>query len=157
MATGNTVVQTARHFVREDRRKAAAALTPGQLLEIDSNGDWALHSTAGGPSQKAVAMENDLAGEGIDTDIASGDLAPVAILQSGALFVGRLDNASANVVAGDPIESNGNGNVRKHVPQNLDLGGTGTVDIRVDQIIGYADEDVNSPASGSSKLQIRAA
>jgi len=152
MATENTIVLTKAYAVFEDRRKAGAAISPGALLEIDANDDFIPHSEAGGNATPVFARENSLLGKGLDADIVSGDQVPAAYMQAGGLVVGRLDASSTDAAAGDPLESAGNGNLRVHIPQ-VDLGAG--EDVNVSQIVGYAEEDLAAPASGSSFIRLR--
>lgn len=99
------------NFRRDDKRVAAVALTPGELVEIDSAGKYAPHGTAKGFAQRAFVLENELAGEGIEIDIAVANQVPVNIFSADALVLAFLA-ISQTIAVGDKLESAGNGNLR---------------------------------------------
>lgn len=100
-------------YVRDDTRDAAEILTPGELASINASGDVAAHAVAGGEARPvAFVLENELAGEGIDTDIAAGDQAPIGYFQPGSMVNALLDNTSGNASPGDLLESVGDGSLR---------------------------------------------
>lgn len=92
---------------------ANAAITPGMLVERMSTGKVRKHATAGGNSQRAFAIENDLEGEEVETDIDSGDICRFKICQRGN-EVYAWATTSQTLNAGDAVESAGNGFLRKH-------------------------------------------
>lgn len=135
---------------------ADGAVTPGDLLEIDANAtDVSVFSTAGGNAQPLFALENDLEGEDIDTDYADGDTVQVGHFGSGAVVYAWLDNSSGNANKGDPLEAHDDGSLVVHTPQAVDEGGTATYTVNLDAVVGYADEDVSSPASGQVRIRVR--
>lgn len=157
MPANEKTIPLSGQYVRQDRRVAAATLTPGELVEIDADDKWAAHSSAGGNAMPAFVLENELAGEGIDTDISADDQAPVGIFNTGAIVLAKLDSSSSNIVAGDPLESAGNGALKKHTPQAVDEGSTATYNINTDQIVAYAMDDETSPGSGTINIRVRIA
>lgn len=129
----------------------AAVITPGEILEFDSNGDVQQHSTVGGNFLPMVAVEEDMLGNEIGDTYASGDRVQIAVLGKGNIFNGLL-NLGENVSKGDPLESNGDGTLRAHTPDAVDsnqelAGGT---TIYHQGIVGYAWEDVDNSAGSSS-------
>jgi len=62
---------------------AGAAITPGELLTMNSSGQVIAHNAAAGIASKWFAIENDIIGGSIDDDIASGDICQYAACKSG--------------------------------------------------------------------------
>ncbi len=93
---------------------ASEAITPGMLVErFNSAGVIRIrkHATAGGNTSRLVATEMTMLNKGIDDACAANDLIEVSALQPGAaawMFIG-----SDTIVAGDKLESAGNGLLRK--------------------------------------------
>ena len=93
-------------FLRKEG-EASAAITPGDLVEFGGANDIDVHGVAAGIARKAFALENDLVGDGIDDNYASGDTVQYGIFQPGAEVYAWLaygENASigsALVSAGD--------------------------------------------------------
>ena len=151
----NTIMLN-EHFVEENRHVAEVAITPGELVDYnaDPKRDIIPHATAGDKAAAWFAMENELAGEGIEVDYAVGDQVKVGMAQAGCKVFAFLDFSSLATVQGSFLESAGNGNLRVHVPQVE--GGTGSIDpIRVGQIIAKAEQIIASPATGRSRIEIR--
>jgi hypothetical protein len=96
---------------------AAAALYPGQLLELTSSGTVQKHSGAGKTALPMFAVEDELQGKGITEAYAAGDVVQCWIPGRGDEVYVKLADAE-NVVIGDRLESNGLGFVRKVVRSN---------------------------------------
>lgn len=92
--------------------KAAEAITPGHLVNFDSNGDLVKHATAGGDAMPAFAMEREEAGQDIDTAYAIDDVVKVGVFYTGC-HVNAIIASGVSVVKGDFMESAGNGTLRK--------------------------------------------
>lgn len=107
MSTEKTIALST-HFVREDRRVAAVIVTPGELVIIDSAGKVTPHATAAGLGAAVFVLENELAGEGIEVDIAVGDQVPIGYFQKGA-FVNAFLKDGETIAIGDLLESDGAG------------------------------------------------
>ena len=76
---------------------AHEAITPGCLIQLNSDAEIALMATDEGVIEVAVAIENALAGKTIDDACSSGDRIRYAILQRGAvayMFLKAGENAS---------------------------------------------------------------
>jgi hypothetical protein len=83
------------------------------------------HSTAAGPAAKLFALEQEYLGEGITTSYASGDQVILGIFHSGDEVYAKLAANAPAIVAGDLLESAGDGTLRKVLTTNLvDLTGT---------------------------------
>lgn len=88
---------------------AASAITPGDLVELNSSGAVLRHNSAGariGP--RYVAVENDIAGDDITHDYATGEVVQVHSARPGEVLLMRL-GAGSSVAIGDFLQSNGAG------------------------------------------------
>ena len=94
---------------------AAAAITPGMLVEINSNGKVQAHSTAGGNAAPMFAIEVELQGNGISDDFAAVDRVQVWSPGRGDMVYAMLADGE-NVSIGDYLESDGNGKLQAHSP-----------------------------------------
>lgn len=95
-------------------KDAAAAITPGHILEQTSLDKFQVHSSAGqNVTPLIVALEDELQGNGIDDAYATNNKVQAWYPQSGEEFYGILKDGQ-NVAIGDELESNGDGTLRKH-------------------------------------------
>ena len=153
MSTERTIALSGQ-FVRDDTRVAAAAITPGELVEVNSAGAVAAHSTAAGVAAGGFAFENELLGKGIDTDIAAGDQVPVGYFHSGAIVNAFLD-VSQTIAAGDALESAGNGNLQARTP--FSQSGTSPFAVIPEgHTVGFAEEAVTTTAA-RLRIKVRVA
>lgn len=132
---------------------AAAAITPGELIEKDASGQFQAHSTAGGNVIPRIAIEESYIGNDIDTDYASGDQVRYNFGQPGEeyyMFLAAGENASD----GDLLESDGAGALQVHTPQAVDEGGTATYDIYTNEAHFVAAEDKDN-SGGTSRVRIK--
>lgn len=90
---------------------ASSAITPGHLVEFGGSADLRVHSTVGGPARKAVALENDLIGKGIDDAYAANDRVRYGIMKPGS-EVNMLLLTGESCSKGDFLESAGNGTLQ---------------------------------------------
>lgn len=133
--------------VHRGEKLAAAAVTPGELLELDGSGDVQAHSTSGGSvGSKRVALESphvDNPGtDSIDTDYASGDVVYFAHGLPGEVYYMWLAG-SQNVSEGDLLMSDGNGALTA-------LSGT-----TIRSVVAEAAED-NDNSTNGSRVRLRA-
>lgn len=144
---------------------AASAITPGELIEVTSANTVQAHSSAGQNILQMVALEDELQGKSITDDYAAADPVQCWVTQRGEIAYLIL-NDGENVVIGDFLESAGNGNVQKHVPdfETGDSSGVANVTVYSNQIVGVAVEAVNLSASsgaessalqGSQRIKVR--
>lgn len=136
----NTVILKNYASVREEY-VAAAAITPGMLIEYTSAGKVQAHSTAGGNALKMIAVEDEFQGKEIGDAYAANDLVQCWIAQRGDQAQMLLKNGE-DITKGDLLESAGNGYVQKHTSDE------GSAPILPGQIIGEALESLD--LSGSS-------
>jgi len=144
---------------------AAAAITPGQLLERASATTVQRHSVSGGDAQKMFAMEDDLQGKEISQDYATGNVVMFAYCLPGTEINAILENDTAAVSVGDPLMSAGNGNLRKHTAAASNSDGAfdeGGETVYSEPIVAWAMEALDlSDSSGadpaSARIQVEVA
>jgi hypothetical protein len=132
---------------------AAAAITPGQLLELTSSETVQAHSSAGQNAPKYFALEDELQGNGIDDAYASGDKVQVWSCVPGEEVYAILADGE-NVAIGDLLESNGAGYLQAHVAdtESFESAETGSITVYPLQIVGQALEalDLSDSSGGES-------
>lgn len=121
---------------------AAEILKPGHVLMLTSAKKVQKHNAASGNVLMMVGIEDALQGKGITDDFAVGDVVRVWIPQRGDVVRLRLKDGQT-VVAGDWVESAGDGTVQKY-------GVDSTGDYFPAQLIGQVLEPVDM--SGSSAV-----
>ena len=92
---------------------AAGTITPGMLVERDSDGEVQAHSTAAGNALPMFALEDSLQGNDIDTDYSADDPVQVWVPLRGDQVYAILADGNS-VTAGDWLESDGNGYLQSH-------------------------------------------
>jgi hypothetical protein len=128
-------------------KEADAAVTPGMLLELNSDDEVLAHATAGGNVVPIMfALEDELQGRGIDTDYTAGDQVQVWIPYRGDI-VNALLADDQDITRGNFLESNGEGRLQLHVADPGDST-TGTVQ---NAIVGVATETVSSGLGSGSE------
>jgi len=105
-------IKLKNYLQHQEEYVAAAAITPGMLLEITSAGKVQAHSLAGRTQGGLFAVEDDLQGKTISEAYAAADQVQVWVAMRGDIVYARL-NDGENVIIGDSLESAGNGNLRK--------------------------------------------
>lgn len=95
---------------------ADEAITPGALIELNSDGKLQNHATAGGDVLPMFAFEDELQGKDIDEDYASDDPIKVWIPQRGDQVYAILEDGE-NINTGDFLESAGNGNLQAYTKE----------------------------------------
>lgn len=117
-----SVILQGHPIINEDGT-ASAAITPGYLVQGVTS--IAPHSTGGGNAARAIALERDELGTGIDSTYAGtntgtgspnyaiGDVVKIGVFAPGQRFVGYIASGQ-NVTAGDFLESAGDGTFREH-------------------------------------------
>lgn len=139
----DNMIQLKGEFIRKEL-PAAAAITPGHLVERDSSNEFAVHSDAAGLHGSAFAVENELEGNTILDDYVAGERVQVNYQVKGNEVMALLspDLAGTPVVIGDFLESNGDGDLRL-------MSGTDQ------QPVGVALEAVDLTASGDVSTPIK--
>lgn len=146
----------ARRTIRE--LLAASVISPGMLLERSSATQFDVHGVAAGNAQKIFALENVANAEGLADDYASGETVRGVYAQSGDEVYSVVAAMASAIVVGDPLESAGDGTLRKHTPQAVDEGGAATYNVIADSVVAYAQEAVdNSAASAVARIRVEVA
>lgn len=142
MADKNTVILK-RYSAIQNEYAAAAAITPGMLVELTSAGTVQAHSNAGQPCAKQFAIEDALQGKEIDDAFATGDVVRVWTAQSGdEVYAILADGENASI--GSFLESDGDGALRVYAADSA-----GAVEYPA-SIVGVCIEAVNlSDSSGA--------
>jgi len=92
-------------------RKANAAITPGDLVEIMSTGNLRRHATMGAAAQRAFALEQDLIGRGVDDNYAANEQARYGVFLPGSEVYAWLQ-INESCAIGDFLESDGTGKLQ---------------------------------------------
>lgn len=124
---------------------ANAAITPGMLIEKLSNGKVRAHGSAGCDAQRAFAVEDDLQGKEISEAYSSANVVLYKVFQRGNEVYARL-TTSQTINIGDWLESNGDGNLRKHASDSA-----GVIEYP-EGIVGIAMESVVTTSSVANIL-----
>lgn len=93
---------------------ANGAVSPGHLVELDSNSKVKVHATAGGWAELAFAVEDSLQGDDVTDSYADGDLVQYNIQKRGNIVWCRIKNGES-VSVGDKLVSAGNGEMQEFV------------------------------------------
>jgi hypothetical protein len=136
----NTIKLKDMLHIREEY-KAASAVTPGMLLELNGSSKVQAHSSAGQNILPMVAYEDELQGKTIDEDYAADDPVQCWVPTRGDKAYLILADGQ-NITQGDFLESDGNGYVQKHEADSAGVVEYGH------PIVGVALEDLD--LSGSS-------
>jgi hypothetical protein len=104
----NTVISEGSYT--PDERLAAGAITPGELIEVDSNGEFQRQSSAGEIApDMCVAREHEFEPDNtIDTDYAADEPVSAAWVHRGAAWRAMIE-ANENVSVGDELVPSGSG------------------------------------------------
>lgn len=94
--------------------EAGGTITPGDLLNLNSSAAVIRHATAGRAHARMVAVENDIGGDEITDDYASGEIVQVNACRPGDTVFMRLDTAQT-ITIGEFLESSGDGSLRAFV------------------------------------------
>ena len=122
--SNNTIILKGCGIRKE--RTANASITPGHLVEVMSTGKLRVHATAGGHAQKEFAVENDLIGDGISTAYAAAAQVQYEVMERGAEVYALIANGQT-IAIGDPLESAGNGELRKYTHDSAGLDTTNNI------------------------------
>lgn len=129
---------------------AAGTIKPGHLLQLESDGDVAIHAVAADNAPAYFALENDLKGDTIDDAYASGDIVQYIHAARGAEIYAWVAAAAAAIVKGDYLESDGAGGLKKVATD------AATDDTQRVSVVAMAVEAVDNSAGGSpARIRVR--
>lgn len=148
----HTIILKDPEKVTYDEAVAAGTITPGDLVEKDTNGKVVRHATADGATIPMFALEEGWstgAGAAIDTDYASLDTVQLGVCARGVVVNAWVAAAASAIVIDDPLGSDGAGGLKKITV------GAGTLE---GALIGYADVALDNSGGGSrARLRVRVA
>lgn len=136
---------------------ANAAITPGELIEIMSTGKVRAHSTARGKAEKMFAIENELEGEGINTDYDADAQVQARIFRPGDEVLALLAQGETAVI-GSWLVSNGDGTLKVWTDygESFEVGGSSAAPLSVDmpnplEVVGVAMEALDLEGSSGEE------
>lgn len=128
---------------RQEEARAAGVIKPGQLLELNVDGDVIPHDTPLGDAERAFALEDALQGRTIADDYASGELVSYVIANRGDVVYGWLTVGEVTTI-GSFLCSDGSGNLMVRDES----------DVAID-LIAVALEAIDNSESGDNNARIR--
>lgn len=130
---------------RLEEAVAAGTITPGHLLEVNSDGKVIVHNSEGAYAERLFAVEDALQGNEIDDDYSAADLVQYHVVDPGAEVYAYIQ-AGQDIDIGDLLISGGDGTL---IENGQELSTT-----TVQQIIAVAMEAVDLTASGAVDTRI---
>jgi hypothetical protein len=111
MAKRTVVLLGNEHVIQNEDDKAAAAITPGMLVNFDGSGNLVPHATVTAvPVAKTFALEREEGGQDFDVPYAIGETVKVGHLRSGIRIAAIIGVVNAS--KGSMLESDGTGKLR---------------------------------------------
>jgi len=142
----NTIILKGKG-IRKERPAAAAGIRPGDLLEIDSTGDYAVHSgSALTVGAKTFAIENELAGKEITDNYLVDEQVLVEACVPGQEVYAWLKDGEVAVI-GSRLDSQGDGNLKL-----VDVSAA-TADTARNSVVAIALEAV-SPVGADGRIKV---
>lgn len=149
----SNLIKIAGEGVVIEDHNAAAAITPGMLIERISAGTVQKHGTAKGVAISLWALDRPELNKAITDDYATGDEVKAFHAYPGCIINALLKNGE-NVAIGDKLVSDGAGGLQKYVaPQDTAAGG-GAVDIPQHQIVATALAALNNTSGAQARLLV---
>lgn len=102
----------AKGSFQQDEALAAGTITPGMLMEMDSDAAMVVHNTEGAIAERIFAAEDALQGKTVTDDYSATDLVTY-IMPSKGSSVNALLEAGVSYDEGDILISAGNGLLMK--------------------------------------------
>lgn len=139
MSTPKTIILKGEPIQKE--ALAHETLTPGELVQFDAtSGKLKKHATANGNAPKYWVVEEDFVGDDIDATYLVNESTQYIVAHTGD-EVYAWCGTSQTIKKGDPLCSDGAGNLVKHTAQAVAESGSATYTIYVNAIVAYAAED----------------
>lgn len=137
----NTIVVKG-HGIRKERN-AAGTISPGHFVAVDASGTLVVHGTADANASKAIAVENEVFGRGIDNNYVAGDMVLYEVLVPGSEVKAIVAVGTAAITVGDYLSSAGDGTVKPVAAS------AATSQAQRAGIIGVALESVDNSVGGA--------
>lgn len=129
-------------------RNAAEEFYPGQILRINSDGEFIKHDAAGGPVVPfIVAKEDSIQGNGVDVAYTAEEMAAAWVVKTGDLVNVRVKDGE-NILVGNKVESDGSGNIQNYVEDSFS--GEEAVSVKPMNILGVAESACNMSDSSAA-------
>ena len=112
MGAGNKTITLKGSGISEEKY-AAAAVSPGDLVELTSADKFQRHSESGGNAVRRFAIEDKLQGNEITEAYAIGETVFARAFSNGER-VNAILAINQTIVIGDKLESNGGRKLRKY-------------------------------------------
>lgn len=153
MAERTIFLKNERGILRQEGI-ADAAIVPGMLVQLSSDGKYDPHGTAKGFAHPEFAFEQELVdGADVDTAYAQNDRLYTGVCAPGVEVYALVAASAAAIVKGDYLESAGDGTLRKKTA--FSQLGSGTYAVTTEgHVVARAQEDVDNSANGASRARI---
>jgi len=141
----------------QKEKVAAGTITPGDLIERTSAGKVQRHSTKGGDAFPIMfAIEDSLQGNEIGDNYSTGDQVQFVCPRPGDEIYAYLAQGE-NVSIGDPLESDGDGKLRKHTTKTVAASSAQELSetIYSQPVVGIALEALDLSTSADSDTRIK--
>ena len=125
---------------------AAAAIIPGELIELNTAGTVQVHATEGGNVLPMFAIEDELQGQDIDDAFAATDKVQCWVPTRGDEVYAILEDNN-HVHIGDFLESNGAGELQLYY---VDIGSGGEVEYG-HSVVGISLEEIDLTGSSGDE------
>lgn len=135
MAANRRIVLQGNEDLMYDEKIANAAITPGHLLNVRTDGKVEKHGTAGGTCELLFAEQDIMGNMTIDTAYEALDLVRMVRVKPGAKINALVAAAAPAIALEDILESAGDGTLRKVVGPLIDNSG-GTADGTIAAVTG---------------------
>lgn len=135
----NTILLNSVGHTHLKESPANGVITPGDFLERATDGDFQRQSSAGQAGPNLIAVENDLIGDEITDDYATGENVRANFLKNGDEVFAFVAASAAAIVIGDGLVFDGAGGVKK---------------VTAEVVVATALEAVDN-SGGGSKERIR--
>ena len=130
----------------QKERAAAGTITPGHLIELDTDGNVIVHATDGAPAANMFAIEDSLQGNEIDDDYSEDDRVQYIVGRAGdEVLMWLADGENAGI--GDFLVSAGDGTLR------VMSGDSATEEAVVAQAIEAVDRD-DSAITTAGRIEV---
>ena len=134
-------------------RVGLGAITPGELVEINSSDQYIRHARVAGHARKMFAVEDDLQGNDINDDYVTLNQVQANVMVSGDEVMAWLAILE-NVAIGDPLVSAGNGQLQAYVATIIAASPPVITTHDSNLIVAYALEAIDLSVSGTAKSRI---